>query len=103
MDSGYVLKREFIEYEKRMEEEHARTNERLKVVEGQSKQITDLVVAVKELAMNMKAMSDEQINQREKLEALESRDGEMWRKVVGYVITTILGIAIGFIFNFLGM
>jgi len=103
MDSGYVLKREFHEYEKRMEEEHARTNERLKAIEGQSTQITDLVVAVKELALNMKTMSDVQITQGEKLEALESKDGEMWRKVVAYVITTILGIAIGFVFNFLGM
>lgn len=33
----------------------------------------------------------------------ESKDGEMWRKVVGYVITTIIGIAVGFMFTQIGM
>ena len=36
-------------------------------------------------------------------ERLESRDGEMWRKVSGYIITAVIGIVIGFIFTQLGM
>lgn len=37
------------------------------------------------------------------MEVLESRDGEMWRKVVGYIITAVVGIIIGFIFTQFGM
>ena len=34
---------------------------------------------------------------KEKLEELENRDGEMWRKVAGYILTAVLGIVIGFL------
>ena len=48
-------------------------------------------------------MAETQKEQGEKLEKLESRDGEMWRKVTGYIITTIIGIVIGFVFKQIGM
>ena len=48
-------------------------------------------------------MVEEQKAQGERLETLESRDGEMWRKIVGYVITAILGIIVGYIFKQIGM
>jgi len=38
-----------------------------------------------------------------KVSTLESRDGEMWRKVTGYIITAIVGIVIGYIFKQIGM
>ena len=39
----------------------------------------------------------------EKLEELENRDGEMWRKVAGYILTAVLGIVIGFLFKQVGI
>ena len=42
-------------------------------------------------------------SQGKRLLELESRDGEMWRKVVGYAITAIVGIAIGYVFKLIGM
>ena len=48
-------------------------------------------------------MAETQKEQGEKLEKLESRDGEMWRKVTGYIITAIIGIVIGFVFQQIGM
>ena len=48
-------------------------------------------------------MLKEQVNQGKRLETLEGRDGEMWRKVVGYVATAIAGIVVGYIFKQLGM
>ena len=47
----------------------------------------------------MENMLKEQVSQGKRLETLKSRDGEMWRKVVGYVITTIIGIVVGYFFN----
>ena len=51
----------------------------------------------------MENMLKEQLKQGERLEVLEARDGEMWRKVVSYAITAIVGIVIGFLFKQFGM
>lgn len=45
----------------------------------------------------------EQEAQGKRLVSLESKDGEMWRKVVGYVITAVIGIVLGFAFTQIGM
>ena len=51
----------------------------------------------------MESMAKEQKEQNEKLEKLEGRDGELWRKVTGYVITAVIGIVLGFVFRHIGM
>lgn len=48
-------------------------------------------------------MVKEQETQSKRLVSLENRDGEMWRKVVGYVATAVIGIVVGFIFTQIGM
>jgi len=45
----------------------------------------------------MENMTKEQMSQGERLEALEGRDGESWRKVKDTIIAAILGIVIGYI------
>lgn len=103
MDMNYMTVIQHDEYAKRMDEEHKRQNRRLDLLEQNQKQINDLTVAVKEMAMSMNSMLQEQKDQGERLEALEARDGEMWRKVSGYAITTIVGAVIGFVFTHFGM
>lgn len=102
MDSP-ITRAEHEEFCKRMEAENTRQNSRIRLLEEQTKTITDLAVSVKELAMSVKQMAETQKEQGEKLEKLEGRDGEMWRKVVGYIVTAIVGIVIGFMFKQLGM
>jgi len=58
---------------------------------------------VEKLALSMEGMLQEQKKQGKRLEVLESRDGEMWRKVTGYILTTIIGIVVGYIFTQIGM
>ena len=48
-------------------------------------------------------MVQEQEKQGQRLAELEGRDGEMWRKVIGYAATAIIGILIGYIFTQIGM
>jgi len=50
----------------------------------------------------MENMQKEQQEQGSRLEKLESRDGEMWRKVVSYAVTAVVGILVGFIFTQIG-
>lgn len=50
----------------------------------------------------MSNMVREQEKQGKRLETLEGRDGDMWRKVVGYVVTAVVGIVLGFMATQMG-
>lgn len=87
------------EFAKRMEEEHTRQNQRLKSLEDSVKETRTLALSVERLAMSVQNMVEVQKTQNDRLETLESRDGDMWRKVVGYVITTVIGLVIGLVWT----
>ena len=91
------------EYAKRMDDEHKRQNHRIDLLEKAVEQNNKLLTSVERLAMSMENMQKELKDQGDKIEDLESRDGEMWRKVVGYVITAVIGIVIGCIAKQIGM
>lgn len=103
MQDSPILRAEHEEFEKRIEDEHKRINRRLEFLEKQAEQITNLAMSTKELAIAVKQMAEEQKKQGQKLEVLEGRDGEMWRKVIGYVVTAVAGILLGFVFRQIGM
>lgn len=91
------------EFARRMEEEHTRQNHRIGILEKTVEQNNKLLVSVERLASNMEHMQKEMKEQGDRLEALEGRDGEMWRKVMGYVITAAISAVMGYIFSRLGM
>lgn len=110
MDGQYVSMEMHKEFEKRMisenerlADEDKRQNKRIDVVEDTVRQIGDLTASVKELAVSMKNMMKVQEQQGQDIEELKNRDGEMWRKVTGYVITAVISIVVGFIFAQIGM
>lgn len=103
MDSTPITRAEHEEFCKRVEAEDNRQNKRLEILEEQTKQFTDLVLSVRELAQSVKQLAEIQKAQGEKLDELESRDGEMWRRVSVYVITSIIGLVIGYLFHKLGL
>ena len=84
-------------------DENHRQNRRLDILEENAKAQTTLALSVERLATNRENMLKEQKEQGTRLETLESRDGDMWRKVIGYIATAIVGIVVGFIFTHLGM
>ncbi len=94
-----VGRAEFEEYKNRIEQEDHRQNGRIKELEESTKQINALTVSIEKLAQSVESMVKEQEAQGKRLVSLENRDGEMWRKVVGYVVTAIIGIVVGFIFT----
>lgn len=89
-------------HQKLADEDH-RQNRRLDILEETAKQNAALVANVERLAVNMENMLKVQDTQGKRLERLESRDGEMWRKVVVYAVTAIAGLAIGYIATRLGL
>lgn len=103
MDSTPITRAEHEEFCKRVEAEDHRQNERLEILEEQTKQFTDLILSVRELAQSVKQIAEIQKVQGEKLDELESRDGEIWRRVSSYVVTSIIGLVIGYLFHKLGL
>lgn len=103
MDTTPITRAEHEEFAKRIEENKTRTDRRLELLEESMRQFNNLAISVEKLATNMEQMATEQKQQNDKLEKLEGRDGEMWRKVTGYIITAIIGIVIGFVFQQIGM
>lgn len=98
-----ITRAEHDEFCKRMEEAHKRQDKRISLLEESVEQNRTLAISVEKLAVNMENMLKEQEQQSKRLEIIESRDGEMWRKVTGYVVTAVIGIILGFIFNYIGL
>lgn len=103
MDQEFLPMAVHEEYAKRMEDEHKRQNHRISVLEETVKDISSLTHSVASLAQSVEQMAKAQEKQSERLETLESRDGEMWRKVVGYVITFVVGAVLTFVLSTIGI
>lgn len=98
-----ISREEHEEFRRRMEEEDKRQNRRIEILENSVHQIGEIATSVEKMAVSLQSMVKEQEQQGKRLEALESRDGEMWRKVVGYAVTALAGAVIGFMMKQIGM
>jgi tetrahydromethanopterin S-methyltransferase subunit B len=98
-----ISRAEHDEFARRIEERDKRQDRRIDILEENTKQIGALTVSIEKLAQSVEAMVREQEAQGKRLQTLENRDGEMWRKVVGYVVTAVIGIVLGFVFTQIGM
>lgn len=102
MDS-LITRAEHEEFCKRIDAENKRQNQRIKSLEAQAKQFTDLALSVKELTQSIKQNTETQKEQGEILNRLQNRDGKMWRKVIGYVLTAIISMSVSAVFQHIGM
>lgn len=102
MDSP-ISRAEHEEFARRITEENDRQNHRLTVLEESTRRLEQMNVSIEKLAVNMENMLKEQMRQGKRLEKLESRDGEMWRKILSHVFTTIAGIVIAYVFMLIGI
>lgn len=98
-----ISRKEHEEFARRMEDEHKRVNHRLSDLEDTVRQIGELTASVEKLALSVESMAKSQTKQEDRLEELESRDGKMWRKVSGYVLTTVIGAILTFVLMQIGI
>ena len=103
MDNHFLPVAVHDEFARRMDDEHKRQNRRISDLETKVEDIGDLTASVASLAKSVEQMAKAQEKQGARLEALEGRDGEMWRKVVGYAATFIVGAVLSYIFAQFGM
>lgn len=93
---------------KRMADENDRQNKRIEVLENNmnqviTRQLTTLTTTIEKLNLSMSNMLREQTEFSRRLGALENRDGEKWRQVMGYAFTAVVGIVLGFLFRRIGL
>ena len=98
-----ISRAEHEEFVRRMDAENERQNHRLESAENDIKGLRALHVAVEKLATNMERMFEEQRKQGARLETLESRDGELWRKIVGYALTAGAGFLLATLGHLAGL
>lgn len=98
-----ITRAEHEEFRRRLEEENRRQDKRLELLEKSVREIGELTTSVEKLAQSVQSMVREQERQGERLETLESRDGELWRKVVSYAATAAVGVLVGLIFQQAGL
>ena len=98
-----ISRAEHEEFAKRIEEENHRQNRRIEILEKNMQQLAALTSSVEKLAHSIEGMVKEQESQGNRLEKLESKDGEKWRSVSSYVITVIIGLVLGYIFQQVGI
>lgn len=82
-----ITRAEHEEFSRRIEDWERRQDKRLELLEENVREIGALTTSVEKLAQSVESMVKEQEKQGRRLDELEGRDGEMWRKVVGYIIT----------------
>lgn len=102
-EKDLITRKEHEEFVRRMDEANGRQSKRLEIVEADVRQIGSLTTAVEKLAFSMENMVREQMKQGERLDELESRDGEMWRKVTSYIVTAVVGAVVCYIMTRIGM
>lgn len=79
----------------RLRDEDRRQNQRLKLLEENSKVIHDLAMSVHALAHDMNRMLEEQKSQGERLDRLEAAPGKQWNHIKTTIITAIVSTLAG--------
>ena len=94
-----ISRAEHEEFKNRLDAENHRQNRRIELLEQSVQQFNNLTASVEKLAVNMENMLKIQEEQGERLGTLENRDGEKWRSITTYIVTTVVGTMIGFAFK----
>ena len=83
----------------RVNDENNRQNKRLDRLEEQGEKLTELIASVREIALSIKGMQEEQAKQGERLAAIEQEPAEQWKAVVKTVVTVLITAAITYLLS----
>lgn len=90
-----ILRPEFNEFSKRVDEENHRQNRRIDLLEENVRRIDTMTTSIKEMSVIMKNMLSELEKQSERIEKLEKEPIETNKLIKNEIIKTIVGAAIG--------
>lgn len=92
---NFITRQEHEEFTRRMDAENERQNKRIGLLKENVRQINDLTISVREMAVNTGNMLEEQKKQGERLEKLEREPAETNKQIRQAIITTIVGTVAG--------
>lgn len=92
MEQQYLTLAEHKEYAQRMEAEHRRQNQRLRELEENAKQITDLMIAMHDLTSSMQRVDQKLTRFDGRLESLEGVPAKRWDKLISGIIGAAAGV-----------
>lgn len=87
--------------QKMCDERHNRIDTRLKLLEQSVKDFSDVVVAIKELAVETKYMREDLNNTISRLEKLEHRDMDKWEKFKWAILVALISATVGILIGYL--
>lgn len=102
-NSEPITRAEHEEFARRIDEQERRQDRRLELLEKSVQEIGALTVSVEKLAQSVQSMVREQERQGERLETLENRDGDKWRRLMGYIASALVACIVGFLLGKIGI
>lgn len=90
-----ITRQEHDEFARRIDAENERQNRRISLLEENAKAINDLTVSVKEMAVSMGNMLEEQKKQGNRLEKLEREPTEAYKQIKMSVATALISAIVG--------
>ena len=97
---------EILVFERRLTqvEDRAKSNtRRIDEHDEAIKENNDLIGAIKELAIETKYMREDLNETIERLDKLESKDGDKWEKFKWLILTAVVSIVVGFLAGVVGL
>lgn len=90
----FVLRAEYEERNKRIDDENGRQNHRLEKLEKMADQLTEIAISTKAIVTTMTSMQKEQERQGQRLEKIEEKPAENWSTLVKTVLTVVVTAAV---------
>lgn len=103
MSEDFVLKAEYDERMKRIDDETNRQNHRIGKLEDVFEQINELTVSVREMALTMSSMQKELEKQGKRLEIIEKEPADKWKMVKNTIITILITAILTWILSRAGL
>lgn len=87
----------------RLDDENKRQNKRLEQLEEKLKENSELVVSIKELALETKHMREDLNETVQRIDRLESKNGDKWDKFKWLLVAGLVTIVLGYLAVSIGL
>ena len=103
MNEEFVLKAEYDERMRRIDDENSRQNHRIGKLEDVFEKINELTLSVREMATTMASMQQELQKQGKRLEDIEKEPADKWKTIKTTALTVLVTAVLTWALTRIGM
>ncbi|MBR2806675.1 MAG: hypothetical protein IKF22_03640 [Lachnospiraceae bacterium] len=103
MSEEFVLKAEYDERMRRIDDENSRQNHRIGKLEDVFEKINELTLSVREMATTMASMQQELQKQGKRLEDIEKEPADKWKTIKTTALTVLVTAVLTWALTRIGM